>query len=167
MDFEAIRKAQLLERQSASLSALDPGFYAACVEFFSRQADELDRNYSKESERALENAKDVLRELAEKRVQKILMKCSRDAKEGESDAGGLGEEERKLYLQVMTDLKVFQESVTPSGKPKRRKLRVLNDLPEFAGSDLKPHGPFKKGELIELGEKDARLLLKRKAVEEV
>ena len=48
-----------------------------------------------------------------------------------------------------------------------KKIKLLKDVPQFVGTDLKNYGPFKAGELVELPDEIADILLIRQMAEEV
>ncbi|MEM5804290.1 MAG: hypothetical protein QXU82_00340 [Candidatus Aenigmatarchaeota archaeon] len=44
-------------------------------------------------------------------------------------------------------------------------FRMLTDMPQFMGTDMKPYGPFKAGEKVKLPKEIAAVLVARKALE--
>ena len=46
-------------------------------------------------------------------------------------------------------------------------VKVLSDIPEFVGTDMKEYGPFKKGEVVTLPLKISKLLSDKKFVEAI
>ena len=50
---------------------------------------------------------------------------------------------------------------------KKVRVKFLVDVPEFVGIDLREYGPFSKGEIAEIPEENANVLIERKVVEVV
>jgi DNA replication initiation complex subunit (GINS family) len=69
-------------------------------------------------------------------------------------------QESSLLTQTKGEPKLlFGPAETKNG------LKLLTDLPKFVGSDLKPYGPFKSGEIVTLPDEIKNLLLKRNVAE--
>jgi DNA replication initiation complex subunit (GINS family) len=133
-------------------------------------------------EKEFGNAEGVFRNLVELRQQKILWKALKDLKASAVSSEGLAEEEKAFYLDLLKLLTGFEGTVlsgrageatasvvVESGKAvkKESRTRFLVDLPAFEWVDSKSYGPFKKGDVVDLGNELESFLLEKKAVEVV
>ncbi len=82
------------------------------------------------------------------------------------------EEEEKVEETVKeeeVDEKVGEEEKQPPVSPREKliKVRALNNIPRFVDENMRTYGPYRIGDIFELPEDIAKLLLSRKLVEEV
>ncbi len=73
-------------------------------------------------------------------------------------------EEAKKSIEEMKPVEVENIAVKPNGKIL---VKVLIDLPKFAGVDMQSYGPLRTGDIITLPDEVARLLITRKAAENI
>ncbi|MFA6049274.1 MAG: hypothetical protein WC792_05025 [Candidatus Micrarchaeia archaeon] len=179
-DFDALRRVQLHEKNHAALSPIDADFYASCksaMEDLEKQACEgiID------ADRERSNMARLLREVISTRQQKILVKAQRDLRTGEVSSDGLALEEKQLYVSLIKLLEAHESTILPResmaalSAPEAKadgaqdglvSLRVVQDVMQFVGRDLKVHGPFKANETVKLEKDDAALLLKHGLAQE-
>ncbi len=182
-DFDALRRVQLHEKNHAALAPLDEEFYSACKQ----SMDELEKRASEgalDAEKERANMARLLREVVSTRQQKILVKAQRDLRTGEVSSGGLAFEEKQLYVSIIKLLEQHESGVlkgvsegfgtVPHAADARPdapsdgmvSLKVVQDVMQFVGRDLKVHGPFKANEVVRMSPEDAGLLLKHGLAEE-
>ncbi len=177
-DFDALRRVQLHEKNHAALSPLDADFYAACK----AAMDELEKQSCEgmiDAGRERSNMARLLREVISTRQQKILVKAQRDLRTGEVSSDGLAFEEKQLYVSLIKLLEAHESTILPRETiapiaPQATEgavdgmvsLRVVQDVMQFVGRDLKVHGPFKANETVKLEKDDAALLLKHGLAQE-
>ena len=154
---DAIRKVVSEERLSKKLSQLPEDFFEqvkAYIELKEKASQEKDDVWE------LADAKRLLRELLEKREEKIASLAVHSVRAGISP-GALGTEEKKLFDELVSALKSFQKAKQGllEGKPERRDaVAILKDIPEFVGPDMKNYGPYKEGDVVTIPKECAGLL---------
>ncbi len=178
-DFDALRRVQLHEKNHAQLAPVEESFFEECKAYASELKHRaMEGSIDAEKERA--NLIKILREVVNLRQQKLLIKAQRDLRTGEISSQGLAGEEKSLYISL---IKLLQEheSVVMSGiaampvisMEKEAKedgltaIKVIQDVMQFVGRDLKVYGPFKANELVRLSKDDAALLLKHGLAQEI
>lgn len=170
LSYEALRKVQMLEKKSMALSVLEEDFFSAYGEFLKKQEESLKLEFSMEKARVYDNAKSVLNEVIEQRVQKLLLKVLKDYRTGMMNTEGLAREEKELYKEVYkiiqdwtTRFKALQTINTDKKKEESGliRLKILMPLPEFVSASGNTLGPFSEGMVVELKQEDAGVLLKR------
>lgn len=173
LGYDALRKVQIQERNYSSLSKVEDDFFDKYNAYSRELRSRLEKSFSIEAAKALENTERVLRDVFEQRKQKIFFKALRDVKNESIDSTGLARQEKQLYTSIITLLKSFdsvlfqperQETTQMPAKPNSVEVEMLVDLPEIASVDSgSPIGPFKKGQKAEMSERQASLLAKRGA----
>ncbi len=176
--FEALRRIQLQEKHNATLTVVDEAFYEAYAAFLIRQAEKLRQSFSLDEVKVYENTQKILKEVIERRQQKILLKAFRDLKVGEVTSEGLARQEKELYIELLKLLQAHEATLnsafagekTVQEKPEEKNtvtVRILVDLPAFIGVDYQTLGPFTASQVVELKKEEAELLIKRNAAEPV
>lgn len=166
LNYGFLRGVLIQERQNGSLSALDDSFYSKCDEFLKTQESSLKNSFSLEGARVLENSKKIIGELKEARMRKILFKALRDLEANAVNSSGLSSEEKEFYRSIVSLLNSYKtsapvrEAVAASGGVA---VKILVDLPKMELPGGVESGPFSSGEIVELEESVAGLLLERKA----
>ena len=80
----------------------------------------------------------------------------------------LTKNEEKFFRQLVELLKfhrsntlnILTKKTKEREETKLQKLKFIQDIPEFMGSDLKKYGPFKTGEEGEIPSENAELMVK-------
>ncbi|OYT47510.1 hypothetical protein B6U79_04040 [Candidatus Bathyarchaeota archaeon ex4484_231] len=174
--FEAWRK----EKENSDIQALPKGFYRNVAAYIKKIREEkrmLDERTLKgrliQKEEA--NVKRMIKELVETRREKIMQKISN----GEIvPTAALAEEEENFYKEASFQADSFQNfmenllqgrllektSTKPSGF---MVVRILQELPEIIGADMKTYGPFKPEDIATLPKENAKNLIKQGAAMEV
>jgi len=73
-------------------------------------------------------------------------------------------EEAKKSIEEMKPVEMENIAVKPNGKIL---VKILIDLPKFVGFDMQSYGPLRTGDIITLPDEVARLLITRKAAENI
>lgn len=73
-------------------------------------------------------------------------------------------EEAKRSIEEMKPVEVENIAMKPNGK---LLVKILIDLPKFVGTDMQSYGPLRIGDIITLPEEVAKLLVTRKAAENI
>lgn len=185
VSFEELREVHRKERASPKLVPLPKGFWNGVAEYFSRKMkkyEDLRKNPTRftdkvvsKFEREVRNAGRVIVELYTLREKKMLMLAwSEVATKEKNDLRQLVPEERKIYKGIVEMLKggrgqilanvlagqVSEEQETePEQEPGTQKVRILDDVASFLGTDLNLYGPYEKDQLAELPLRYAKLLV--------
>ena len=161
--FKYLREIQKKERSSSGLCKLDDNFYGAVQEYLLRKKRIKGRGkeLSFKEKKEIENIGPVVKSIYDTRETKIVNGAVRAARTGMKIANILLSEkrlfedvkkklldERDILESVLCSSKGGDDEVevdTPDGFSK---IRIVEDIPEFAGEDLKTYGPWKAGEII-------------------
>jgi len=172
--YEALRKTQLQERKNPALAPLENDFYAQYRALLATLQEKFQRGGLEEG-KELANTESVLRDVLEAREQKILLKALRDVRSGAVRADGLAAEEKQLYLSLVEIINGFEsraanhskalKEIADEEKPANPKVKFLKDLPALVWRDGSTQGPFKAGDVIELGREFAEFLRGKQVAE--
>jgi len=140
---------------------------------------------TKKTRKQLENAEKMLKELYEKRENKILKLALFSSRADEDpDHSNMLEEEKQLLNEIKDNLNRYRKGIlsnmlanklpeisqktepkeikTPD-KPQETKLIRLNQaIPQFLGTDLNIYGPYEKEDVANLPKDIGQLLIKKK-----
>ncbi|MEM1587229.1 MAG: hypothetical protein QXX99_07360 [Candidatus Bathyarchaeia archaeon] len=174
--FDAWKK----ERESPELQPLPKDFYTRLAEYVRRIREEM-RMMDEESLRGRiirveeENVRRMVSDLIQTRHRKILELIE---KEGAIPLSSLTEEEESLYGGLMESKKALNNllnDIMLGQKPRVKQfrssglslVRILRELPQIIGVDMKVYGPFKPEDIATLPEENARALIRQGAVVEI
>ena len=172
--YDALRKTQLQERKNPALAPLEADFYAKYRALVAQLQEKFQAGGLNEG-KELANTESVLRDVLEAREQKILLKALRDVRAGVVKADGLAAEEKQLYLSLVEIINGFEsraanhskalKEIADEEKPATMKTKFIKDLPALAWRDGSTQGPFKTGEILDLGREFAEFLRGKQVVE--
>lgn len=149
LTYERLRSVTEEERTSTGLVSLPPDFFSQAAAYV--KSKEKLANDSWE----LDAAKRLFSDLKEIRERKLLTSALYAVRAGVALVN-VTPEEQPFVDALIKVIRDFHES-KPQG------IEFLQDVPAFVGLDLKPLGPFKKGEKIKLPSELMALLVKKKA----
>jgi DNA replication initiation complex subunit (GINS family) len=179
LTYEALREIQRNEKKSEKLFELSNDFYKAFEAYIEQRTNSKDESSTIE----VQNAKNILRDIVDRREKKILNQALRTARTQEKvDKGTMTEKEQELYDALLNVLNEYRFDLNGNGQkpaeeeeedeeePKeedssRIKIKVLEDLPAIVGADFEDYGPFKAGEVIELPRENAEIFLNKEKAE--
>jgi len=200
LTFEALFEILRKEKMNPELQKLDEDFYNQTIKYLEeksaileteKKTDSIFSGDSKRTQLQLENAKKIIKEIYEKRENKIINLAMLSSRAEVKESGhSMLQEEKKLFKEVLEVLDSFRGgilhnmlnsqkvSVRKNGTPKDIKtiqsqpseskmVRFLNAVPKFVADDLNVYGPFEQEDMCFLPNRTANLLLKRKRVEEI
>ncbi|MEM2028764.1 MAG: hypothetical protein QXS05_05220 [Candidatus Bathyarchaeia archaeon] len=175
--FEFWRK----ERGNAGLQSLPKDFYARLADYVRRIREER-RMMDEESVRGKllrieeENVRRMIHDLIRVRHEKILrLVISGDV----VPLTALTEEEEGLYSSLSMYAEAYRsllEDVVQGRRPRKISregakgflvVRIVREIPQIVGVDMKIYGPFKPEDIATLPEENARALIKQGAAVEV
>jgi len=185
LTFEKIRDIHRAEKESRKLEKLPDNIMKDAADYIERKQHIKEKTSTDVYE--LENIKNIIKDLFEIRERKILNLALYSVRTG-LPVENLTKEEEKLFYSLVNILKTFREEFldklgnpaamvrmesngdiskkngsnekSEKKKTKKRQIRVVQDIPEFVGTDLKSYS-LKKNDIISLDEKIENLLIKR------
>lgn len=174
--FEAWRK----EMENPAIQSLPRDFYARLANYVRRIREErrmMDEDSLKGRllKREEENVRRMISDLIQTRHSKLTHIIAR----GETaPLTALTEEEENLYNGLVFHAEAYKsllEDILQGQKPrvKREKtrgflvVRILREIPQIIGVDMKAYGPFKPEDIATLPEENARALIKQGAATEI
>src|SRR3989338_4170084 len=178
--YDMINKIRRAERESRSLKKLPENFFEAVKAWRGLKQGRTDNDSLQE----LKSSKGLLDEIVRVREEKIIQAALSTIRVGETPPQSLLHQEQKFFDRVIILVTGFRseidhmfldvEDVESRIKElrrdvedlRRRRIKILQELPEVLGPDSKPYGPFKEGDVVELSPDIAELLIKRGAAEE-
>lgn len=199
--YETLYELLRIEKLRPELQKLDESFFKDIVNYIQEKKAILDSQKAKDSvftqieaektKRQIVNILKIVRDLYEKRENKILQLALIASRTGqENKVPVMLTEEKELYKLILDSLSKFRQNIlhnileakTPEiiekEKPKEIKtlqkpenstklIRFLHELPKFVGTDLKTYGPFDKEDVAHLPTEVANLLIKKEKAEEI
>ena len=163
--FKYLREIQKKERSSSGLCKLDDNFYGAVSEYVLRKKRIKDREGEMgfKERKEVENIGPVVKSIYDTRETKIVNGAMRAARTGMKMVNilpsekSLFEDVRKVVADSRGELECVlcpKEGSISSGDNKGVKedgfsrIKIVEDIPEFVGEDLKTYGPWKAGESV-------------------
>lgn len=187
MNFAGLREAQRKERENPNtLQPLPSNFYDELSGYFSEKTKAVKEAKGREGdfgnavaeqhEKELENARSAFKDLFERRLKKIskLALESADDSTMTVDATQMTEAEREMFDGLFRYFREGKKAIlsavfAPKGGQEgtlkkaqtgtRLRVRLTSDVPSFVGSDMASYGPYLKGAVAELPERNAKLLV--------
>lgn len=187
MNFAGLREAQRKERENPNtLQPLPSNFYDELSGYFSEKTKAVKEAKGREGdfgnavaeqhEKELENARSAFKDLFERRLKKIskLALESADDSTMTVDATQMTEAEREMFDGLFRHFREGKKAIlsavfAPKGGQEgtlkkaqtgtRLRVRLTSDVPSFVGSDMASYGPYLKGAVAELPERNAKLLV--------
>ncbi|MBI2109629.1 DNA replication complex GINS family protein [Candidatus Woesearchaeota archaeon] len=190
--YELLRK----EKYSTELQKVDQNLFKDVIRYLDEKESIIESQRSKDSifsseiqktQIQLGNARKVLKELYERRENKLIQLALFSSRMNEKpDLSALLPEERYLYNEILKILNSGRESilfnvlqkklpVLEKEKPKELKtvaeetklIRFLHAVPKFVGTDLNIYGPFESEDLANLPSRIAGVLIEKERAEEI
>ena len=181
LNYDELRRIHRLEKNTSKLVEVDEDFYNSLYEFVQSEKNtylnELKKGFSEDSARNFTNLKRIVEELFSLREKKILNKALVASRTKEFSDGHMALQEKEMFqsilkvinkhnnllLDTFNGVKAEKKTVKKSKKNlEDLKIKVKNDVPSFVGTDMKEYGPFKKGQVVSLPYKVAKLFIDRK-----
>lgn len=162
LTYDSLRKIVTEERSSNAFVKLPDNFLEQASAYIEM------KEKGQEAQWEIDSAKRFFKDLLEIRERKLLLAASYAVHSG-ARPDHLLASELSLFNEVVALLKASKKQETGE-KPKEKKkatnsttIEMLQDLPEFVGSDLKTYGPLKTGEHARLPNDVSALLIEKKA----
>ena len=179
--YETIREVERMERNE-ELEKLPQGFFEAVNSWMNMKKSKTDASSLIE----VENAKKSIDRIIASRMKKIVLGALLTTMKAKLPPANLTDSEREFFDDMVNVLKkykgdmnekiigldeVVEEKIQDVRKSiedlKTKKLKMLTDMPQFVGGDMKTYGPLKQGDELMVPEEIAKILLSRNAAEEI
>ncbi len=177
LSYELIRSIHRQEKDSTELVKIDNDFFSEIPEFIEEEKTKLQdmkKNLDDSVIRKIQNMKNMLLDIVSWREKKIINKAILKIKTNEDDIKNMILEEQKIYYKLINILHSYQMLVKGSFEDqieeiskKVVKLKILQDVPKFIGTDMKEYGPYEKDSEIELIESIAKIFIKKEIGKEI
>lgn len=201
LTFEALFELLRKEKINPELQKVEDEFYNLTSQYLEEKHAVLkteqssDSIFSSDSKRTmlqLENAKKIIKELYEKRENKIVNLAMLSSRANIKETGtNMLKEEKRLYRELLELLDVYRDGIlhnmlkskkilikrkellpkdikTQQNESQNGKMiRFLHSVPKFVADDLNIYGPFEQEDMSFLPKKTANLLITRKRAEEI
>lgn len=167
--FELIRKIQIEEQKSTTLTKLPTNFSHAVMNYL-EQKRQLATSDDRKGGLEVKTIERLVEDIFDRRERKILNATIISARSG-LPPENITEEEKQFYNVILTQIKNRRQSLLKnlfSGKSENENMVTFKeDTPQFVGIDEQTYGPFKKGDTAKLPEENMRVLLDRGIVEQL
>ncbi len=195
--YDILRK----EKHNTELQEIDENFYNKILKYIEEKKEILVSQQKKESifttievqktRKQLDNIFKIIKELYEKRENKIIHLALMNSKTGQEalDKSTMLEEEEEFYNLLKNHLdnsrnKLLSNLIngkdkkqeqmgepkhlkTEDGPKKTKRIKALKPIQSFVGTDLETHGPFEIGDEASLPTDIVNLLVAKNKVEEI
>jgi DNA replication initiation complex subunit (GINS family) len=187
IDYRTLRKIQQLEKNSPTLSKIDPNFYVEMAKYLKDLDKRIEKKTSAVKDQLLmdeiQNIKKIAISVYEYREKKILLSAITKARGGNPDLKNLVDEEKKLYESIYELMKhyryrlllkkpdnISEKDIDKIDNKKEEKpvntnpiVMVKENIPEFIGTDKKKYN-LRKNDVLSLPEDMQKTLYKRGVV---
>ncbi|MAF89525.1 MAG: hypothetical protein QF775_03420 [archaeon] len=184
--YETLREIQRDEKRSSKLYSLGKNFYSVVQDYLGRELpeDDISRN-------EILNARKILEDIHDRREKKIINYALAIARNNEKlDVPEMTPEEHLLLEKLVETLKKYRgniDNTSPSeakevpetevvsaeekedledSETKLVQVKLLEELPQIVGADMEEYGPYSEGEVAEIPEENAKILIENKKAEE-
>lgn len=189
--YEILRK----EKHEPDIQKLSESFFQEVITYLKekqaivdtqKKQDSIFSNEIEKTEKQIINIKKILKELYEKRENKIIQLSLFNSRTNQSiDNSSLLPEEQELFNTLIKNLNLYRNGILSRLintklpkiiKPKDIKIknddsttliRFLHPVPKFLGEDLKVYGPFLDQDIANIPSRAAQVLLNKKRAQEI
>jgi DNA replication initiation complex subunit (GINS family) len=195
--YETLYEIMRREKFRPELQVLNKEFFEDLVKYFNEKKSILESQQKKKSiftpsetqktQKQIENIKKIIRELYEKRENKIIQLAMFASRNNDNPLfQEMLPEERKFFKELLGVINNYRKNILYNliegkhpeikqpEKPKELKtekkdsikmVRFLQSIPKFIGTDLNIYGPFEEEEIAALPSEVVDLLTKKKKTE--
>lgn len=185
VDYTRLRNIYRLEKQSQqTLTKLEPDFYRLLGEYLREEREKVAKAREEQDIERLVYFANLVRLVDDfisirqrKIVQLALASVFEESWEPENMVGW----EKDLYAEIVETVRRYREEalaavglregeraeVKEEKALKYIRVKILQEIPEFVGTDYRTYGPYSGGEVVELPPEIAEILLARNLAEVV
>lgn len=160
LSYEELRKMVNDEKNTQKMQNLPEGFFDEVKTYLENKAR---MSETKEDSWEFESAKRLLQDLIDRRESKIVSLALFHIRSG-ADPGSMSGSERKLFDSVVSSVRDFHKEMREVLEGKMEPLQTIamvEDVPEFFGTDERSYGPFSRGDVASIPVDNAELLVKK------
>src|SRR3989344_1932936 len=186
--YEILRR----EKYEKELQKIDENFFKSIINYMKEKEELLKKTtlFTLEIDKTrkqIENIKKIIKEIYEKRENKIIQLALFSSRFNQKQSAALLEEEKPFYESL---LNIFNNSrknilfnvlssnlpvIETQEKPKELKtvqettklIRFLHAVPKFVGTDLNIYGPFEAEDIASLPQEISNLLIEKNRAEQI
>src|SRR3989344_3187624 len=175
LNYDEIRRIHRLEKNSSKLVEVDLEFYSELRDFLGGEKQEYFdslKDLSSTKARDFTNLKKMVEEIFAMREKKLLNKVLVASRTGDRGEEHMASQEKRLFGELLVLLEkhnrllngIFSDGESEgSGKDLNTlSVEILSDIPVFVGGDMNEYGPFRKGNVVAIPHKIAKLLSAKK-----
>jgi DNA replication factor GINS len=187
INYKTLRKIQQTEKNSPMLTKIDSDFYNTLSRYLKYLDSRLEKESSSQKQKLLkdeiQNTKKIVTNIYEQREKKILLAAISKARRGNPDLKNLVDAEKILFNSILKMMmqsrreflnKKSQEGKKTVGSEKESEkqenansiVRVVQDIPEFIGTDTKKYN-LGRDDVVSLPGDMSDTLSKRGVVKEI
>lgn len=187
INYKTLRKIQQMEKNSPVLTKIGSDFYTVLSKYLKYLDSRLEKESSSQKQMLLkeeiQNTKKIVTNIYEQREKKILLAAISKARRGNPDLKNLVNAEKNLFNSILEMMiqsrrellnkKLQEEKKTVKSEKESEKqenansiVRVVQDIPEFIGTDTKKYN-LRRGDVVSLPGDMGDTLSKRGAVKEI
>lgn len=166
--FEFIREVQRNEQRSEQLTKLPDGFYEK-VKAYLEQKRSLLKKRKDADPLEIKNIERLIEDIYNRRETKIVTQAILSVRT-DILPSNMTDDEKEVFDNIVKILKksrsFLDEIIERDFKKKIDKgneyveIEFLDEIPEFAGIDLKKYGPYNKGDIVKIPKDNAQLFIK-------
>ncbi len=162
--FELIRKIQLQEQTSNTLTKLPTNFFLAASNYL-EQKKKIVSNDDRKGSLEVKNIERLIEDIFNRRERKIINASIIAARSG-IPPDNMDESEKPFYNSVIMLIKSRRNETLKgilSGNVEEHLPAVVfkEDVPEFMGIDERSYGPYKKGDTAHIPEENMKIFVER------
>lgn len=168
LTYETIRRIHKDEELSIKLSKIPDDFFERTRDYIKNKEEAVKTDATAAQE--FQNVKHRLRFIMEARERKILNMALYSVRTG-LPPENLTPTERLFFENILAALKNFkqlrEDFLDPKTGTPLKVVAFTEDVSAFVGEDMSSYGPFKKGDIASVPEKNAEILTNDKKAEEM
>ena len=190
ISYKTLRRIQQLEKTSPLLTKIDVNFYHKLSEYLKNLESVLEQEENAQKIKLfndeIQNAKKIAFGIYELREKKIVQAALSKVRGGKPDLKNVLDIEKKLYESLVEQIilsrkKILEEKSVEVKKDKSKTVtlkkeeikrntnpivRVLEDIPEFVGTDMKTYS-LRKNDALTVSKEMSGPLVKRGVVKQI
>jgi len=174
LTYSKLRNIEQNEKMSSSLTSIGIDFYQEAIEYIKELEEKIEEERLKDPASRklmllsdeLRNTKRVINNIFERREKKIVMAALLAARAERKPPENMTKEEKLFYESLVELIKENRRRIFEAKKKEFVVIRMLQDLPQFVGSDMKKYSLHKE-DVISLPAEVAKILIERNAAEEI
>jgi DNA replication initiation complex subunit (GINS family) len=181
LDYDELRRVYRVEMRSPNLTKLNENFYKELKKFLSEEkkkyAEEMQDSFSPTPLKKLNNLKKMIEKIREIRLKKCMNLCLMYSRTNDFQSEGLIDFEIDFAKGIIKLIDKQNEQtdmiygLTKKQKKESKssliKVKFLQSIPAFIGSDMKEYGPYETSQICELPEDVCKILESKKIIEKV